>query len=99
MMRFDYAATARWMRQRFVRHAWTTSQQKWTTSFALGGMVLATMITPGFGIAVFGTAFAGWWAAVVLITIFSGLFGRHLSLSRSHAKLVKQIEAERLRAE
>ncbi|MCR4520977.1 MULTISPECIES: hypothetical protein [Bosea] len=98
-MKFDYTVTARWMRQRFVRHAWTTSQQKWTTSCAIGGLVLATMVTPGFGIAVFGTAFAGWWVAVILITIFSGLFGRHLSLSRSHSKLVKQVEADRLRAE
>lgn len=89
-MRFDFTGTARFMRRRFVRHAWTTTQQRWTTSFAVGGLVLATIVMPSFGIAVFGTAFAGWWLAVFIMTVFFGLLGNRLGVGREKATLQRQ---------
>ena len=86
-MTFNYTVTARWMRQRFIRHAWTTTQQKWTTSFVIGGLILATIVMPPFGIAVFGTAFAGWWFAVFLMTLVCGLVGNRFGIGREQNAL------------
>ena len=88
-MKFDYTVTARWMRQRLIRHAWTTTQQKWTTSFVVGGLILATVVMPPLGIAVFGTAFAGWWFAVFLMTLVCGLVGNRFGIGRERAALKK----------
>jgi hypothetical protein len=35
-MQLNYRATARFMRRQIIRMAWTTTQQKWTTSFVGG---------------------------------------------------------------
>lgn len=89
-MQFDYRATARFMARHSVRLAWTTTQQKWTTSFVIAGLVLATMVMPGLGIAVFGTAFAGWWFAVFITTLFFGLVGNRVGVGREKASLLRQ---------
>lgn len=88
-MKLNYAAAARLLRRLFMRHAWRTTQQKWTTSFALGGLLLASVAMPSFGIAVFGTAFAGWWAAVFLVSLVSGLIGNRVGIGREKAVLEK----------
>ncbi|MGO7388728.1 hypothetical protein ACCT20_36625, partial [Rhizobium ruizarguesonis] len=62
----------------FMRHAWRTTQQEWTTSFALGGLLCGSFAMPSFGVAVFGTAFAGWWAGVLLFGIVMGLVGNRV---------------------
>lgn len=89
-MKFDYRAVARFMARQFVRLAWTTTQQKWTTSFITAGLALATMVMPGLGIAVFGTAFAGWWFAVFIFTLFFGLVGNRVGVGREKATLLRQ---------
>ncbi|NRQ13486.1 hypothetical protein [Ensifer sesbaniae] len=94
-MKFNFRARARLMSRLFVRLAWTTTQQKWTTSFVLAGMVLATMVTPGLGIAVFGTAFAGWWLAVFLATVFFGLLGNRVGVGREKARILRDQAAAR----
>jgi hypothetical protein len=73
----------------FLRHAWRTTQQKWTTSFAGGGLLLAMFAMPSFGIAVFGTAFAGWSVAVLLFGAFSALIGNRIGVGREKAVLQK----------
>lgn len=93
-MQFYYRATARFMARQFVRLAWTTTQQKWTTSFVVAGLALATLVMPGFGIAVFGTAFAGWWLAVVIMTIFFGLVGNRVGVGREKARLLHKAQAD-----
>lgn len=93
-MQLDYRATARFMARQFVRLAWTTTQQKWTTSFIIGGLSLATLIMPGLGIAAFGTAFAGWWLAVFVTTVFFGLVGNRVGVGREKAALVRQSQDE-----
>lgn len=82
------------MARQFVRLAWTTTQQKWTTSFIIAGLVLASMIMPGLGIAVFGTAFAGWWLAVFITTVFFGLVGNRVGVGREKATLMRQAQAD-----
>ncbi|MGK9053115.1 hypothetical protein [Neorhizobium petrolearium] len=89
-MQFDYRATARFMAHQFLRLAWTTTQQKWTTSFIIAGLTLATLVMPGFGIAVFGTAFAGWWFAVFVMTLFFGLVGNRIGVGREKAAITRQ---------
>lgn len=88
-MQFDYRATARFMARHSVRLAWTTTQQKWTTSFVIGGLALATMVMPRLGIAVFGTAFAGWWFAVFIMMLFFGLVGNRVGVGREKATLLR----------
>ncbi|MDQ0455162.1 hypothetical protein [Rhizobium paknamense] len=91
-MQFNYRATARLIARHAVRLAWTTTQQKWTTSFGLAGLVLATMVTPSFGIVAFGTAFAGWWLAVFVITLLFGLMGNRVGVGREKATMVHQAQ-------
>ncbi|WFS02401.1 hypothetical protein [Rhizobium tumorigenes] len=92
-MTFDYRGTARWMRQHFIQHAWTTTQQKWTTGGVVAGLTVATIVMPPLGIAVSGTAFAGWWLAVFVMTILFGLFGNRLGVGREKAELVRQAQS------
>lgn len=91
-MKFEYGRTARFMRRQFVRHAWTTTQQKWTTSFIFGGLLIATIAVPPLGIAVFGTAFAGWWLTVFLMTLFFGLVGNRVGIGRERAALLRETQ-------
>ncbi|MGO7273036.1 hypothetical protein [Rhizobium ruizarguesonis] len=58
-MQIRFAPASRLMMRLSVRYAWTTTQQKWTTGFVVAGVLLAMIAAPNFGIAVFGTAFAG----------------------------------------
>lgn len=94
-MKFDYTVVARFMRQRFKRHAWTTPQQKWTTGGIIVGLVVATIVMPPFGIAVFGTAFAGWWFAVFLMTLVCGLVGNRFGIGREQKaeRIARHVEA------
>ncbi|UXT48166.1 hypothetical protein FY136_02550 [Agrobacterium tumefaciens] len=93
-MQFDYRASARFMARQFVRLAWTSTQQKWTTSFIVAGLVLASTVMPGLGIAVFGTAFAGWWFAVFLMTVFFGLIGNRVGIGREKATIKRQLDRD-----
>ena len=93
-MQFYYRATAHFMARQFVRLAWTTTQQKWTTSFVVAGLALATLMMPRFGIAVFGTAFAGWWFAVCIMTLFFGLVGNRVGVGRKKATLLRQTQTD-----
>lgn len=92
-MQLNYRATARFMRRQIIRMTWTTTQQKWTTSFVGGGLALASLLMPPFGIAVFGTAFAGWWLAVFILTVFLGLVGNRVGVGREKASLLRQSKA------
>ncbi len=93
-MQFDYRATARFMARQFIRLAWTTTQQKWTTSSIIGGLVLASLAMPALGIAVFGTAFAGWWLAVFIMTVFFGLVGNRVGVGREKATLLRKAQVD-----
>lgn len=93
-MQLKYRATAQFMRRQIIRMAWTTTQQKWTTSFVGGGLALASLLMPPFGIAVFGTAFAGWWLAVFIMTVFFGLVGNRVGLGREKATLMRQAQID-----
>lgn len=84
-MQFDYRATALFMRRHFIRRAWTTS-------FFAGGLGLASVLMPPLGIAVFGTAFAGWWLAVFVMTVFFGLVGNRFGVEREKAALLRQTQ-------
>ncbi|MDI7920711.1 hypothetical protein [Ferirhizobium litorale] len=86
-MSFDLRAAGRIVRAKIIRHTWTNTQQRWTTSFAVGGLVLGGIAVPPFGIAVFGTAFAGWWIAVLFVTLFCGLVGNRFGIGREKAAL------------
>ncbi|CDZ66615.1 Hypothetical protein NGAL_HAMBI2605_48910 [Neorhizobium galegae bv. orientalis] len=89
-MQLNYRASARIMARQLVRLAWTTTQQKWTTSFIVVGLALATVAMPRLGIAVFGTAFAGWGVAVFVMTVFFGLVGNRVGVGREKAALLRQ---------
>lgn len=89
-MQLNYRATARFMRRQIIHRAWTTTQQKWTTSFVIGGLALASVVMPPVGIALFGTAFAGWWLAVFVMTVFFGLVGNRFGIGREKAAILRQ---------
>lgn len=88
-MKSIVASTSRPLIRLFFRHAWRTTQRKWTTSFAGGGLLLAIFAMPSFGIAVFGTAFAGWTGGILLFSVFSALLGNRIGVGREKAKLEK----------
>lgn len=91
-MQFDYAATGRFMWRQLVRRCWTTTHQKWATSFLLAGFAIATCFVPHLGIAVFGTAFAGWWLTVFVVTMFFWLLGSRLGVEREKSALERQVQ-------
>ncbi|OEO28106.1 hypothetical protein VW23_000490 [Devosia insulae DS-56] len=92
-MTFDLNVAARKVRELAVRRFWTTPQQRWTTGFAIGGLVLASLVMPPFGVAVFGGAFAGWGLAVVLVAVFSGLVGNRIGIGREKAEIAKRAKS------
>ena len=83
-MAFDYMSTAKRMRVLARRYLLGTPQRKWTTYGVAAAFVLASIMMPPFGIAVFGTAFAGWWVAVGIATIIGALAGNRYGV---HAEL------------
>ena len=88
-MKLDFRATARFLARQAVKRAWTTSQQRWTTSFVGVGFLLAAIFVPPFGIAALGTAIAGWWIAVIVVTIVFGLVGNRFGIGREKAALLR----------
>ena len=93
-MQLNYRATARFMFRHFVRLTWTTTQQKWTTAFVIAGLVLVSMVMPGLGIAVFGTAFAAWWLVVLVVTVIFGLIGNRIGVGCEKAALMRQAQTD-----
>lgn len=89
-MTFDLRSAARQLRGVAMRRFWTTPQQRWTTSFTLGGLVLASMLMPPFGVAVFGGAFAGWGPAVLLVAVFGGLMGNRIGVGLEKAEIERR---------
>ncbi len=88
--RLDYPGTARFFRRIFLRHAWSTTQRKWTTSFILLGVVLASLCMPNFGVAVAGTAFAGWWLGVLISALVAGLIGNRVGVGREKSSIARR---------
>ena len=88
-MKFDYTETRRSAWRLLMRLCWTTTHQKWTTSFIVAGLAIAVCFVPRLGIAVFGTAFAGWWLTVLLVTVFFGLVGSRVGIGREKSALEK----------
>ncbi len=87
-MQFNCRAIAVFMHRQFVRRAWTTTRQQWTTSFVFGGLGLACVLMSPLGIAVFGTDFARWWLAVFVVAVFFGLVGNRFGVERETAALI-----------
>lgn len=92
-MQFNYRTTGRFMRRQFVRLAWTTTQQKWTTRGALIGLAFALML-PGFGVASAGGGISGWIVDVPLFTLLFGLAGNRFGVGREKATLLRQMQTE-----
>lgn len=89
-MRFQFRRVSSWFKRMFIRHAWRTSQQKWTTSFVVAGFAIASLFMPGLGIAIFGTAFAGWWLAVLIVTVIFGMTGNRIGIGREKAEMQRR---------
>lgn len=77
-MSLSFAAIGRRMVVWVRALIWGTRERRWTTYWTIGGLVAASLFMPAIGIAVLGTAFAGWWLAVLVITLISGMFGNRL---------------------
>jgi uncharacterized membrane protein len=92
-MQLNYRATARFMSRRFVRLAWTTTQQKWTTTGSLVGLVFSMML-PGFGLASGGGGMAGWIVAIPLFMVVFGLAGNRIGIGREKATLMRQTQTD-----
>ena len=90
-MHFNYRATAHFMARQFVRLAWSSTQQKWTTTGALIGLAFALML-PGFGVASAGGGIAGWVIAVPFFMLLFGLAGNRYGLGREKAALLRQAQ-------
>ncbi|TAY75186.1 hypothetical protein [Rhizobium ruizarguesonis] len=94
-MQFDYRAASRFMFRMFLRFAWRTSQRRWTTVGVAVALFLTTAFIPNLGIAVFGTAFAGWWIVLGVMALLGGLAGNRVGIGREKATLIRQSEPSR----
>ncbi len=92
-MQFNGNAVGRFIVRKFVRLAWTTTQQKCTTIGALVGFAFS-MLLPGFGLASAGSGIAGWVIAVPLLTVLFGLAGNRVGIGREKAALVRKVQAK-----
>lgn len=90
-MQFDYYAIGRFIARQFVRFGWTTTQQKCTTTGALGGFVFSLLL-PGFGLASGRGGIAGWMVAIPLLTALFGLAGNRVGVGREKAALLRQAQ-------
>lgn len=92
-MEFNRHAIGRFMARQFVRLAWTTTQQKCTTTGALVGFVFSILL-PGFGLAMAGGGIAGWIVAIPLFTVLFGLVGNRIGVGREKAALMRKVQAK-----
>ncbi|WP_156941717.1 hypothetical protein [Mesorhizobium sp. WSM2561] len=58
------------------------------------GLALATIVLPGLGIAIVGTALAGWWLVVAFFTVLSALCGNRVGIGREKAALLLRAKAD-----
>ncbi|AIC28136.1 hypothetical protein IE4771_CH03042 [Rhizobium etli bv. mimosae str. IE4771] len=79
----------------FVRFAWRTAQRRWTTIRVAVALILTTAFIPSLGIAIFGTAFAGWWVVLGVMALLGGLAGNRVGIGREKATLIRQSETSR----
>ena len=92
-MQLSYRATARFLHRHFIRLAWTTTQQRWTTVGALFGLIFALFL-PGFGIASAGRGLAGWIVAVPLFVLLFGLAGNRFGIAREKAAALRKAPSD-----
>jgi hypothetical protein len=83
-MKFDYKATSKRMLAKSRQYLLSTPQRRWTTYGVAGAFFLAFIAVPPFGIAASGIAFAGWWLAVLVATIFGALVGNRIGVAVEH---------------
>lgn len=77
-MPLDFKAHALWLAAK--AYVTKTSERKWTAAGIGIAFGLALIAVPPLGIAAFGTAIAGWWLVVAVVTIFGGLAGNRLGI-------------------
>ncbi|OBY05976.1 hypothetical protein BAE36_17390 [Rhizobium leguminosarum bv. trifolii] len=94
-MQLDYRAASHLMFRMFVRFAWRTAQRRWTTIGVGAALILTSAFIPNLGIAIFGTAFAGWWVVLGVMALLGGLAGNRVGIGREKATLIRQSETRR----
>lgn len=92
-MRFNRNAVGHFIVRKFVRLAWTTTQQRCTTVGAGVGLTFSTLL-PGFGLVSAGAGIAGWMVAIPLFTVLFGLVGNRVGIGREKAALVRKVQAK-----
>ena len=93
-MQLNYRRATRFLGRQFVRLAWTTTQQKWTTAGICAATITTIAFVPNLGIAIFGTAFAGWWVVLFVTAMLGGLAGNRVGVGREKAALLRQTESK-----
>lgn len=81
-----YLATSRALARRVWKYALSTTTRRWTTFGALVAAFLALYFVPPLGVAMLGTAFAGWWLAVFLAIAFGAVAGNAFGANRALKK-------------
>jgi hypothetical protein len=81
-----YLATSHALARRVCIYALSTTTRRWTTFGALAAAFLALYLVPPLGVAVLGTAFAGWWLVVFLAVLFGAVAGNAIGASRALKK-------------
>jgi cobalamin synthase len=79
-MALDFKKTSRGLWQAAGAYVTKTSERKWTAAGVGIALGLALIAVPPLGIAAFGTAIAGWWIVVAVVTIFGGMAGNRLGI-------------------
>ena len=57
-----------------------TTERKWTVAGIGLTFVAALIFVPPLGIAAFGTAIAGWWIVVAVMTVFGAFAGNRMGI-------------------
>lgn len=72
--------TSRVLYSRTAAYITKTPERKWTAVGVALGFGIALIFVPSLGIAAFGTAFAGWWLVVGVVTVFGALLGNRAGI-------------------
>lgn len=72
--------------ERAAGYVTKTPERKWTAVGVALGFGGALILVPPLGIAMFGTAFAGWWLVVGIVTALGALLGNRVGIEVQRRK-------------
>lgn len=71
-----------------------TSERKWTVAGIGFAFLVACIFVPPLGIAAFGTAIAGWWIVVAVVTVLGAFAGNRMGIEVERRQVLREKREE-----